>query len=91
MNKFLKFDFKMHTKIIVGFVLLDIVVLALIWAGVSTITTVVTDPTINPERYLMSYRIFSAILLGVFLVVAGAISVLIPRKFYYMIIIFHVV
>ncbi|MBQ8519066.1 MAG: methyl-accepting chemotaxis protein [Agathobacter sp.] len=70
----------MRTKIIVSFIILDILVLFLLWAGYSTASTIVYDPTINPERYLMSYNIFSGLILGIFLVVAGGISIVIPRQ-----------
>ena len=71
----------MRTKIIVGFVILDVLVLFLLWAGYSTAEQIVTrfvpdDP--NAVKYLMSYNIFSGIILGAFLIIAGGISVAIP-------------
>ena len=73
----------MRTKIIVGFVILDVLVLFLLWAGYSTAEQIVTrfvpdDP--NAVKYLMSYNIFSGIILGAFLIIAGGISVAIPRQ-----------
>ena len=71
----------MRTKIIIGFVALDIIALFLIWAGYSTASTIVTQwETINPEKYLMSYTIFTGILLAAFLIVAGIISIALPRQ-----------
>ncbi len=71
----------MRTKIIISFLILDILVLFLLWAGYSTASTIVNNyETINPERYLMSYNTFSGILLFAFLIIAGGISVTIPRQ-----------
>ncbi len=73
----------MRTKIIISFVILDILVLFLLWAGYSTAEQLVARFASGipaAERYLMSYNVFSGILLGAFLVIAGGISVAIPRQ-----------
>ena len=73
----------MRTKIIVGFVILDILVLFLLWAGYSTADQIVARFAPGDEaaaRYLMSYNTFSGIVLFVFLIIAGGISVAIPKQ-----------
>ena len=52
----------MRTKIIVGFVVLDILVLFLLWAGYSTAEQIVgrfAAGDAAAARYLMSYNVFS--------------------------------
>ena len=81
MGKKINKKMMMRTKIIIGFVALDVIALFLIWAGYSTASTIVNQwETINPQKYLMSYTIFTGILLAVFLLVAGGISIAIPRQ-----------
>ena len=73
----------MRTKIIVGFVILDVLVLFLLWAGYTTAEQIVTRFAAGDAaaaRYLMSYNIFSGIILFAFLIIAGGISVAIPRQ-----------
>ncbi len=83
MGKKINGKIMMRTKIIVGFVILDILVLFLLWAGYSTASQIVTrfvpdDPA--AARYLMSYNTFSGIVLFAFLIIAGGISVAIPKQ-----------
>ena len=73
----------MRTKIIISFIILDVLVLFLLWAGYSTAEQIVTrfvpdDPA--ALKYLMSYNIFSGIILCLFLIIAGGVSVAIPRQ-----------
>ena len=73
----------MRTKIIVGFVILDLLVLFLLWAGYSTAEQIVArfaSEEAAAQRYLMSYNTFSGIILFAFLIIAGGISVAIPRQ-----------
>ena len=79
MGKFNK-KIMMRTKIIVGFVILDILVLFLLWAGYTTAETIITKPIEDQTRYLMSYNTFSGIILVAFLLIAGGISIAIPRQ-----------
>lgn len=74
-------NIKMRTKIIISFIILEIIVVFLIWAGYSTVSTVVKNyATINPEGYLRSYTIFSGILLVIFLIMAAGILITIPTQ-----------
>ena len=73
----------MRTKIIVSFVILDILVLFLLWSGYSTAQTIVQKfAGANPEAvgYLSSYATFSAVIFIIFMVVAGGVSLAIPRQ-----------
>lgn len=75
------FNMKMRTKILITLIFLDVLCLFLLWAGYTTAATIVTQwDTINPEKYLMSYNIFSGLLLILFLIAAGGASIVIPRQ-----------
>lgn len=73
----------MRTKMIVGFVILDVLVLFLLWAGYTTAEQIVTRFAAGDAAaagYLMSYNAFSGIILFAFLIIAGGISIAIPRQ-----------
>ena len=68
---------KMHTKLIIGFVIVDILVITAIYLGYSTARTIIGVD--NPQHYLESYRMFSIGMLVVAVIVMGYISIAISR------------
>lgn len=66
-------NMKMYTKLIIGFIIIDILVVLTIWMGYSTAKTIITVP--DPEHYINSYRIFSILLFVVAAAVMGVISI----------------
>lgn len=70
-------NMKMYTKMIIGFIIIDILVVFVIWMGYSTAGTIITIS--NPEKYLNSYKIFSIIMFLIAAVTMGAISISLSR------------
>ena len=68
---------KMHTKLIIGFVIVDILVITAIYLGYSTARTIIGVD--NPQHYLESYRMFAIGMLVVAVIVMGYISIAISR------------
>lgn len=68
---------KMHTKLIIGFVIVDILVITAIYLGYSTARTIIGVD--DPQHYLESYRMFSIGMLVVAVIVMGYISIAISR------------
>lgn len=68
---------KMHTKLIIGFVIVDILVITAIYLGYSTARTIIGVD--DPQHYLESYRMFSIGMLVVAMIVMGYISIAISR------------
>lgn len=66
-------NMKMYTKMIIGFIIIDILVVFVIWMGYSTAGTIITVS--DPEKYLNSYKIFSILMFLVAAVTMGIISV----------------
>lgn len=66
-------NMKMHTKLIIGFIIIDLLVFVSIWMGYSTAGTIITIS--NPEKYINSYRIFTIILFVIAAITMGAISI----------------
>lgn len=71
-------NMKMHTKLIIGFVVVEILVVLAIYAGYSTAAQIIYEA--DPEHYLNSYRIFSIVELVVALSIMGSISVTVTRN-----------
>lgn len=70
-------NMKMHTKLIIGFVIVDILVLLSIYIGYATAKKIITVD--DPQHYLGSYGIFCIALLIVAVLVMGYISVTMTR------------
>lgn len=66
-------NMKMYTKMVIGFIIIDIIVVFVIWMGYSTAGTIITVS--NPEKYLNSYKMFSIFMFLIAAVTMGAISV----------------
>lgn len=70
-------NMKVRTKLIVGFVIIDILVLVAIFLGYSTARDIITVE--NPQHYLQSYQIFSIVLFVVAALIMGYISITLIR------------
>lgn len=70
-------NMKMHTKLIIGFIIVDILVILTIFMGYSTAKTIIGVD--NPQHYLESYRIFSIVLFAVAVLVMGYVSIAMTR------------
>lgn len=71
-------NLKMRTKIIISFIIVDICVLFLLYAGYTTAATIITEA--NPQKYLSSYATFTAILAVILFTICGGVSIVIPRQ-----------
>ena len=83
MNKKKNHNLMLRTKMIICFLMLDVLVLFLLWAGYSTADTLVqryAAGDVAAERYLTNYYIFSGVVLALFLLIAGSFSYSIPRQ-----------
>lgn len=83
MNKKKNHNLMLRTKMIICFLMLDVLVLFLLWAGYSTADTLVqryAAGDVAAERYLTNYYIFSGVVLALFLLIAGSFSCSIPRQ-----------
>ena len=70
-------NMKMHTKLIIGFIIVDILVIVAIWLGYSTAKTIITVE--NPQHYLQSYKYFSIGLFVIAIIIMGVISISMTR------------
>lgn len=70
-------NMKMHTKLIIGFIIVDILVVVAIFLGYSTAQRIITVE--DPEHYLGSYRLFSIGLFIVAAIIMGSISISVTR------------
>ena len=68
----------MRTKIIISFIVIDILVLFLLYTGYTTAATIITQE--DPAHYLTSYAYFTAVIAVLFFVIAGGVSFVIPRQ-----------
>lgn len=70
-------NMKMHTKLIIGFIIVDILVIVAIWLGYSTAQRIITVE--DPQHYLGSYKLFSIGLFIVAAIIMGSISISVTR------------
>ena len=68
---------KVKTRLIVGFLIIDAVILVAIFLGYTTASQIITVE--NPQHYLQSYKIFSLVALAVAIVFLGYISISLIR------------
>lgn len=71
-------NMKMRTKLIAGFIIIDILLLLSIFVGYSTAKTILTVS--DPQHYLNSYGIFTAVEFIIFFLITGFISVSLVRN-----------
>lgn len=69
---------KMRTKIIVSFIIVDVIVLFLLYSGYTTAATIITQA--DPEGYLSSYAAFTGILAILLFTICGGVSIVIPKQ-----------
>ena len=70
-------NMKTVTKLIIGFIVVDLFVILSMYIGVATASKIITVP--NPEHYLRSYQIFSVIAFLVAMLILGGISITMCR------------
>ncbi len=70
-------NLSMRNKIVIGFSVMFVLVLFLLYTGYSTAATIIYDD--DPQHYLSSYAYFTAAMLVLYLIVGGAITIAIPR------------
>lgn len=68
---------KVHTKLIIGFIILDLLILWSLFCSYKTVNKVLLMP--HPESYIRHYNIFSACLLVLCIVIGGIVSIGITR------------
>lgn len=70
-------NMKMHTKLTVGYVIINALLVFSLYTGYSTAAQIINEP--NPEHYLQSYAMFTAVLFIVAVIVSGGISLYMTR------------
>jgi methyl-accepting chemotaxis protein len=75
-NKIMK-DVKVRTKLLISYIIIDVLIIISLWVGYSTAKTIITVD--NPEQYLNHYAIFTAILFIVMMAVMVTLSIITPR------------
>ena len=73
-------NMKVHTQLLMGFSIIGVLVIALLYSGYSTAATIISLPAERQPSYLSSYATFTAIIFVVFLVVIAGISITMTRK-----------
>lgn len=71
-------NMKVYTKLIIAFVIVDILIILAIYSGYATARTIIAVP--NPESYLQSYKVFSIAAFVVAVFVMGYISIVTTRS-----------
>lgn len=66
-------NMKMHTKLAIGFIIIGVLLIISLYTGYSTAATIITVD--NPEKYLHSYAMFTAIEFVVMTIVTSGISI----------------
>ena len=71
-------NLKMKTKLIISFIVIDLIVLFLLYTGYTTAATIITVD--DPKHYLGSYAWFTMVVALVIVVICGGIMVAIPGQ-----------
>jgi len=71
-------NLKMKTKLIISFIVIDVIVLFLLYTGYSTAATIIYEA--DPEHYLRSYAYFTMGIAILIVLVCGGIMVAIPGQ-----------
>jgi len=71
---------KIRTQLIIGFSIIEVLVVALLYSGYTTAATIVTLPTERQKSYLSSYATFSAVIFIVMVIVITGIAVVMTKK-----------
>ena len=71
-------NLKMKTKLIISFLVIDVIVLFLLYTGYTTAATIIN--VADPQHYLGSYAWFTMVIALVIVIICGGIMVAIPRQ-----------
>ena len=69
---------KVVTKLYIGFGILDVLIIALLYMAYTTAATIITLPAERQPSYLGSFATFTAVIFVVFMIISIGISVAIP-------------
>ncbi len=69
---------KVHTKLIIGFVILNILLIISLYTGYGAAAQIMSSD--DPEGYLSSYAAFTAVLFVVMGIISAGISIYLPRS-----------
>ena len=67
-------NMKIVTKLTIGFILIDLLLIFSLYTGYSTAATIITVP--DKEHYLGSYATFTAVEFVIMMIITGGISAL---------------
>ena len=73
-------NMKIRTQLTIGFTIIELLVIALLYTSYTTASTIITLPAERQESYLSSYATFTAILFIVMIVVITGIAVVMTKK-----------
>ena len=73
-------NMKIRTQLIIGFTIIELLVIALLYTSYTTAATIITLPTERQKSYLSSYATFSAVLFIVMIIVITGIAVVMIKK-----------
>ncbi len=73
-------NMKMQTKIVIGYLVMEIIVVFLLYAGYTTAATIIQLPAAEQASYLSSYSYFTAALFILILTIGGGVTLVIPRQ-----------
>ena len=71
-------NMKMVTKLIIGFIIIDIVIILLLYSGYSTAATIITVD--DPQHYLSSFATFTLFAFVLSMGISAGITVVLPRQ-----------
>jgi len=72
-------NLKIQTKLTIGFIIIGVLVLFLLYAGYTTASTIVSMPVDEQSGYLSSYATFTAVLFILMVVCISGISIVMTR------------
>ncbi len=73
-------NMKVRTQLIIGFTIIEVLVIALLYAGYTTAATIITLPAERQPSYLSSYATFSAVIFIFMVIVVTGIAVVMIKK-----------
>jgi len=73
-------NMKIRTQLTIGFTIIELLVIALLYTSYTTAATIITLPTERQKSYLSSYATFSAVLFIVMIIVITGIAVVMIKK-----------
>ena len=73
-------NMKIRTQLIIGFTIIELLVIALLYTSYTTASTIITLPAERQKSYLSSYATFTAVLFIVMIIVITGIAVVMIKK-----------